>query len=150
MWIVWGWSDEKKKWRILDYITPSPSGWLWWKTAEAIFYMYIDTFKNIKNWAWTLEEKRKLFITAYEPFERRIIEVFWHYIKWLDKNSNPVYAKLSENWLDFVLNQTKPANYYDLLNKIFDNFMASSTATVATTTWNTKTSIDEIIRNPNG
>ena len=61
-----------------------------------------------------------------------------------------MYAKLRSNWLDIVKNQTKPANYEALLGNIYDNFMASSTATVATTTWNTKTSIDDIIRNPNG
>ena len=119
-------------------------------TAEAVFDMYIDTFKNIKNWSWTPEEKKKLFIKTYEPFERKVTAVSWQFIGQLDITKHKMYAKLRSNWLDIVKNQTKPANYEALLGIIYDNFMASSTATVATTTWNTKTSIDDIIRNPNG
>lgn len=143
IWIVWWWN-------MLWYMIWNFNGDFGTPTAEAVFDMYIDTFKNIKNWSWTPEEKKKLFIKTYEPFERKVTAVSWQFIGQLDITKHKMYAKLRSNWLDIVKNQTKPANYEALLGNIYDNFMASSTATVATTTWNTKTSIDDIIRNPNG
>lgn len=121
---------------------------VWWFsswTSIATFDMYIDTFKSIKNSQWTIEQKQKLFKEVFMPFERHIAEIHWYSIETVNSTKNPIYAALVKNWLDLVKTQTKPQDYDEQIEKIFNNFMYFEESTKEKIQEDTTLAINDII-----
>lgn len=131
----------------LSTIVWNATWWFWWDSSINAFNMYIDSLKSIKDWDWTIEQKRREFKEIFEPFERHIVGIHWHYILWADPTKNPIYAAVIKNWLDLIKNQIKPDDYDAQLDRIFNNFMNTnvSSNTTENIKENTKLSINDIL-----
>lgn len=146
---IWVWVYSKNTtslwWAWLINIRWDATWNFWWETSKPVFEMYIKTFKDIKNWTWSIEQKKNLFKEVYEPFERKIVSIFWYHVQTITESWNPIYSQLKSEWLDIVKNQSKPIDYDYQIEKIFNNFMRSSWNSVSNTSTNTKLYIEDIL-----
>ena len=116
------WAEEP-----LEYLQTSPNLSHTTQDSKHFSHIYLHRLKNIKEnkFKHSKEEQRKLFHITYEPYEKKIRDILWTFLKGRDLETDTWWIPKELRQYNLMLNywENEESNYEKFLDKAFEHFI---------------------------